>query len=252
MISHPHSCAIDFHMHTHFSKDCALAPKTVIEMARNRGLAGIAITDHDTEEGGLATVEANRHKDFLVIPGAEIKTDRGDLIGLFLKHAIKSRKFDAVLDEIAAQGGFSYVPHPLRTFGSAGFVDLVASYPNIDAFEVLNGRYEAEVTAVSVDMFRNLPIRRALSGSDAHMPWDIGAIRTLMPALPRDAEELRTLLSDAVSVGQARSDFAISSGIYFGSLIRSAKTGRYGSAALQLARIPLKGVRYAWRMLGSK
>src|SRR5262249_29889549 len=96
IVYHPRLWSIDFHVHTSFSHDCATSPATVIELARRRGLDGIAVTDHETEEGGLATVEANRHQDFLVIPGAEIKTDLGDLIGLFLTHAIKSRKFDLV------------------------------------------------------------------------------------------------------------------------------------------------------------
>src|SRR5437588_13111965 len=37
--------AIDFHVHTSFSYDCLMAPNLVIEIARLRGLGGIAVTD---------------------------------------------------------------------------------------------------------------------------------------------------------------------------------------------------------------
>ena len=64
--------AVDFHVHTSYSFDSVTPPKVVIEMARRRGLDGIAVTDHDTIDGAVATVEANRHSDFLVIPGIEV------------------------------------------------------------------------------------------------------------------------------------------------------------------------------------
>ena len=36
----------DYHVHTHFSEDCNVDMKYIIEAAYNKGLKEIAITDH--------------------------------------------------------------------------------------------------------------------------------------------------------------------------------------------------------------
>jgi len=72
----------DLHMHTVYSRDGAIKPADAIRIAKKRGLDGIAVTDHDTIRGGLEALKL-RPEDLDVIVGAEIKTDRGDVIGLF-------------------------------------------------------------------------------------------------------------------------------------------------------------------------
>jgi predicted metal-dependent phosphoesterase TrpH len=249
MRSYPQRWAVDFHAHTNFSKDCALSPLCVIKTARLRGLNGIAITDHDTEEGGLATLEMNPYKDFLVIPGVEIKTDLGDLIGLYIKHPIKSRRFFDVADEILAQGGVTYVPHPLRTFLNPE--EFYGTFSGADAWELFNGRYTSAEMDRSISFFEG---RGAafLSGSDSHFSWDIGVCRTELPARPETAEQLRACLPDSVSVVRPRGEFSRKMGIYGGAMVKAAKTGKYGWMVGQVASVPWKSVRYGVRLLGSR
>ena len=141
-MSNPSSLfAIDFHVHTSFSHDSPMPPRLVIEMARRRGLAGIAVTDHDTIEGALAVLDCNRHSDFLVIPGIEVKSDLGDIIGLYLERQIRSRRFADVIQEIHEAGGVVYVPHPIRTFGAERIPRIHTEHPAIDLWEKFNGRY---------------------------------------------------------------------------------------------------------------
>lgn len=247
MIAYPHLWPVDFHVHTSFSKDCPLSPRRVIELARKAGLRGIAVTDHDTEEGGLATREINPYPDFLVIAGAEIKTDKGDLIGLYLKHPVRARRFEAVLEEIAAQGGVSYVPHPLRTFKGA-FEQTWRDHPSVEAWEVLNGRYNRRDTEASTRLFHTLDIRNSLAGSDAHVPWDHGTVFTLLPGRPDSPGDLRRMIAaGAVAVHRDRHEVGLAAGILLATLTRYAKERRYGKAARQLFAVPARLLRYAAR-----
>lgn len=71
----------DLHVHTKYSKDSLLNPKTVLKIAKKKGLNGIAITDYNTIKGALATQKINDDENFTVIVGSEIKTEYGDTIG---------------------------------------------------------------------------------------------------------------------------------------------------------------------------
>ena len=43
----------DLHVHSKYSSDGFVEPEKIVKTAEKRGLAGIAITDHDTIKGGL-------------------------------------------------------------------------------------------------------------------------------------------------------------------------------------------------------
>lgn len=250
MMYHPRLWSIDFHVHTSFSNDCGTSPAKVIEGALRKGLDGIAVTDHETEEGGLATVEANRYADFLVIPGAEVKTDRGDLIGLFLTHPIKSRKFDRVLEELADQGGVSVVPHPLRTFRTVEeFIAMRQQFPLVDAWEIMNGRYNQRLLKESVEVFQRLSIPNACSGSDAHLPWEIGVCRTFLYGRPTTAGDFRRLVLNSCSSAASRRDLSVVCGIHLAGLIRDAKARRYPALTRKILSLPHRTLRKALRSL---
>jgi predicted metal-dependent phosphoesterase TrpH len=226
-----------------------MPPGLVIEAARRRGLDGIAITDHDTVQGALAARKANRHPDFLVIPGIEVKTDRGDVIGLFIEREISSRRFGDVLCEIHRQGGLVYLPHPMRTFGASGTLDVFRDFPDIDLWEMYNGRYEAKDFAASQEVFGTLGIRSSLCGSDAHAPWEIGAFRTVLPVLPRTPELLLRSAERAMLDAVPRGDFALSAGIALGAMIKAYKQRQYGKLGGGLAALPWKVVRRVVRRM---
>ena len=60
----------DLHVHTKYSFDCLLEPRTVVKVASMRGLSAIAVTDHNTIRGSLAAIrEASLVENLMVIPG---------------------------------------------------------------------------------------------------------------------------------------------------------------------------------------
>jgi predicted metal-dependent phosphoesterase TrpH len=63
----------DLHTHTTAS-DGRYRPEEVVGMARDAGLAAVAITDHDTVAGIAEALEAGRRCGIRVVPGVEIST----------------------------------------------------------------------------------------------------------------------------------------------------------------------------------
>ena len=226
--------SVDFHVHTSHSFDSLTPPKLAIEVARRRGLDGIAVTDHNTVAGGIAAFEANRYDDFLVIPGIEVKSDLGDIIGLYVVREVKSRFFADVISELHDQGAIAYLPHPIRTFGVEHVDGIFSAYPEIDLWERYNGRYDATESAYAEDAFARLGIAGGLCGSDAHFPWEIGLLHTDLLELPCDARTLMEQHTRARLHAPIRSDLPRRAGLRMGALIKMIKLRQYG----RLANLP--------------
>lgn len=164
---------LDLHIHSKYSHDGILDPREIITIAKERGLDGIAITDHNTIRGGL---EAKKYEteDFKVIIGAEIMTEKGEVTGLFLSEEVSSRDFQGVVTGIKAQGGIVVVPHPFDTLRRSAF-HITGEYAGlVDAIEGFNSRcifnrYNRK--AVEFATRHNLPV---VGGSDAHYANEIG------------------------------------------------------------------------------
>ena len=62
----------DLHVHTNYS-DGKFKPSIMIDLAMERGLDGISITDHDSVDGLKEAIKyANRYENFEIIPGIEL------------------------------------------------------------------------------------------------------------------------------------------------------------------------------------
>jgi hypothetical protein len=170
----------DLHMHTIYSRDGAIKPADMIRIARKRGLDGIAVTDHNTIRGGQETSKLE-HKGLDVICGAEIKTDRGDVIGLFLSEEIRSTDHLEVIDNIRKQGGVAIIPHPFDSIRSSAFwlTDKDAKKP--DAVEVLNARCVLKRSNIMANAYADTYGLPKVGGSDAHFGAEIGNTYTLVP-----------------------------------------------------------------------
>lgn len=180
----------DLHIHSCFSYDCISQPADIIRAAKEKGLSGIAITDHNTIAGSVAAKKINNDPDFQVIVGAEIATDQGDIIGLFLEREIESREALAVIKEIKAQGGLAILPHPCRghrlkeeTVPSFDFVEIK------NAHNFLNQDEKAEILARKYG-------KSVVAGSDAHYLSEIGCGVTIIEGtdLRKALEENRVSL----------------------------------------------------------
>jgi len=175
----------DLHIHSKFSFDSVLEPKTILKVARKKGLSGIAITDHNTIKGAIEALKMHPN-DLFIICGAEIETEYGDILGLFLNEEIKSRSFLNVVDEIKEQGGLVILPHPFKR--NKEIRDEIIK--NIDAIEGLNARTPRilNIRAQELAKANNLPVT---AGSDAHFAFEIGRARTIIKKDVNDIEDIK-------------------------------------------------------------
>lgn len=163
---------IDFHTHTYHSYDCRMQPLKILEQAKKKGLSAIVINDHDTIKGGLECASVNPYTDLLVIVGAEIKTDIGDVTGIFLKEEIRARKHADVVAEIKKQGGISILNHP--------FVGHKLNETNLEIFDLIegyNGRLTKEQNQQGIELAKKLN-KPIIAGSDSHTYSEIGNCKT--------------------------------------------------------------------------
>ena len=74
----------DLHIHTTYSDDSTVTPKTLVEkLVAHNSIKVAAVTDHDTVNGLSETRKlAAAYPDILIIPGVEISTAEGDLLVL--------------------------------------------------------------------------------------------------------------------------------------------------------------------------
>lgn len=66
--------ALDLHTHTIYS-DGVVTPEGLVKRAKEKGLTGIALTDHDTVDGLSSFLAAGRKSGLTCIPGIELSTE---------------------------------------------------------------------------------------------------------------------------------------------------------------------------------
>ncbi len=162
---------IDLHVHSKYSFDCKLELSLILKYAEKLGLDGIAIVDHGTMKGGEKAKKISKNIEIIV--GAEILTDRGEVIGYFLNEEIKTRNFLDVCDEIKAQDGIVVLPHPFDIFRH-GVKPSEKDVEFIDGVEVLNSRCLLSKFNKKAQKFAFKHELIATAGSDAHTLEEIG------------------------------------------------------------------------------
>jgi predicted metal-dependent phosphoesterase TrpH len=177
---------LDLHIHSKYSFDSILETRKIIKTAIKKKLDGIAITDHDTIIGGKKAVRENKSS-LLIIVGAEIRAEIGDLIGLFLNEEIKSRNSLEILDEIKSQGGIAVLPHPFKghkiTKETAN--ELLKQ---IDCIEALNSR--APITMEQRQILTSFN-KSLVACSDAHFASEIGSCQTIIKTSSTDMDHIK-------------------------------------------------------------
>ena len=140
----------DIHMHTTCS-DGLMTPEALVEFAAARtDLNVIAVTDHDTVEGGqiaqdYAQTFAADLRGLEVIVGTEVTSAEGEIIGLFMQRDVpKGLSAAETIDRIHAQGGLAIAAHPYAHIlawagksGMRGVGRLIETLP-FDGVEVRN------------------------------------------------------------------------------------------------------------------
>ena len=192
----------DFHIHTVYSSDSMIQPKTLVDMlVANNFIKVAAVTDHDSVRGCKATVElASAYPDILIIPGVEISTPNGDMLVLGTEELPpKPWNPQDIVDYAKAIGAVSIVAHPYREYGMG---DLTRSL-KVDAVEVLNGGSSQAANKQAKQLASELGLP-GTAGSDAHQTSELFSVCTQVQASLDIDEILKAIKSGSISVQSAR------------------------------------------------
>ena len=158
----------DLHIHSKYSFDSWSSPNKILKEAKKKNLDFIAITDHDTIKGGVEANGISKNYNIEVIIGCEVKTDIGDIIGLFLTKEIKSNHWLKVIKEIKAQNGLVLFPHPYT-----GHKIIEEVIPHVDIIEIFNSRDNEERNKKAFALAQRYD-KSIVVGSDAHFSNHVG------------------------------------------------------------------------------
>ncbi|MDD3985534.1 MAG: PHP domain-containing protein [Methanobacterium sp.] len=173
---------LDPHIHSTYSNDSTAFPRDIIKKARSIGLDALAVADHNTIKGALATIkEAKNYKDLIIVPAIEISSNKGHIVALGVKENIKQGLSpEETVDIIRNLGGIAVAAHPFVSYRE-GLCNNIKKM-DIDAIETLNSRYifgYSNWRAKNLAKKRNLP---EIGSSDAHFLGAIGSCVTQLDA----------------------------------------------------------------------
>ena len=106
---------IDLHVHTEYSDGHGTVEK-ILETAAQKGIDGLAITDHDTLKGYYRAKACG--SGLLVLPGFEVETDAGHVLVLGLERLPPYRlppyrlRYEDLVEWARSLGGLSVLAHP--------------------------------------------------------------------------------------------------------------------------------------------
>jgi predicted metal-dependent phosphoesterase TrpH len=171
----------DLHMHTtRHSPDSEMDPFDLVRRARELGLDGIVITEHDwlwTEE---ELDELRKAGDGLVIlAGIEVSAREGHMLVYGVKNPFALPRgigVAALCREVHVQGGAVVAAHPFR-WGQR-FDDIVRQHkPELDGLELMSSNMDEDCRRRAAEMMRQHSWA-GLGCSDAHHEKVLGACYT--------------------------------------------------------------------------
>ena len=224
---------LDLHVHSQRSPDGCMSLEEIAERARAAGMNGAAVCDHD-----LCLEDVPSFPDFLLIPGVEVSTEYGHLLGLFVREPIGTRVFREAAEAIRGQGGLAVLAHPFQRSRDAGRIAPIVSL--LDGVEVWNSRAERKIPDANrlAAGFAQAHGLRPFGGSDAHCPQEVGNGFTTVEAesLSLDAVKTALLAGEVLVQGhRSRAWYTAKS-----QLVKRRRTGAGPAAYIKWAAFALK------------
>ncbi|MCU0497564.1 MAG: PHP domain-containing protein [Anaerolineae bacterium] len=198
----------DLHMHTTVSDGLASVRQVLDQVAQQRELAVIAITDHDRLDASLWAYERRHRYPFEIVPGVEVSSAEAHVLALWVTEPIpRALSLAETIAAIHEQDGIAILAHPFHF--QMGFVarhapkyffrpQLLIDW-GLDAIEVHNAGVLIPGTNL---LARHLAHRIGLpqvGNSDAHTLGAIGTGQTVFPG--QTADDLRQAILNGTTCG---------------------------------------------------
>jgi predicted metal-dependent phosphoesterase TrpH len=210
--------SLDIHLHTiRGSSDSNLAPRDLVERAREIGISAICITEHDNMWEVRELEELARGSGVVFIRGMEVTTDMGHIGAFGLDRYVGGiYKLEALRRVVDEAGGILIANHPFRyrlderfSFINPDHETIDQAHPEraaklplfqmVDAVEVLNGACSDEENLFALKVARHLGLAE-VAGSDSHSAGSVGCVSTILDA---PVSDVRGLI-DAIKARRSR------------------------------------------------
>ena len=192
---------LDLHIHSQYSEDAIGSPKDIIKSLKKKGLQGMAITDHNTVEGGLKAVKI-APKDFIVIPGIEISTADGHMLALNVeKNIARNLSIQETVEKILDQGGTPIVPHLFRNMSGIKKEKLKTIHQKINTIEVFNACSMPKTNLKIAKIAKELNLG-GTGGSDSHDPAYAGYAYTVVDTTDMNADAVLSEINKKKTWGE--------------------------------------------------
>jgi predicted metal-dependent phosphoesterase TrpH len=192
---------LDLHIHSQYSEDGMGTPKEIIKNLQKKGLNGMAITDHNTVEGGLKALKV-APKDFIVITGVEISTRDGHIIGLDVKENIpRGLSAEETIDKIIDLGGTPIVPHLFRNMSGVKKEKLKKFYNKLSAIEVFNACSLPKTNLKTAKVAKQYNLG-GTGGSDSHDPAYVGYAYTTVDTTDTTVDSIISMINKKKTWGE--------------------------------------------------
>lgn len=175
---------IDLHVHTLHSGDNDADPEETIEKAIERGLDGIAVTEHYSFAASehIESLSEKYRGRILLFRGVEFSAAEGHCLVFGVDTDRLGARYAPVRDLVrlvGAAGGVVIPSHPYRGGNSIG--ELVRDLSGIGGLEGCNGANMHAMNAKAIETASRLGLPYT-GGSDAHSPLEVGSCYTVFPA----------------------------------------------------------------------
>lgn len=190
---------IDLHIHSTHSYDGTATPREVARRCKKVGLAGFAITDHNSLKGSAEALSIGREEGLVVVRGLEVSTSEGHVLAYGVRDEIRSaRGIDETIEEIHAAGGIAVAAHPKRFPSGMGLKRALEA--GFDGIEALNGgsSRRGNLSALRATERLGMPIT---GGSDAHRLTEVGKAWTVVEGASSEDDIVHAVLKRSTSVG---------------------------------------------------
>ena len=180
---------IDIHIHTTMSLDSTVRVEELPFIIRQRGLDGVAITDHDRF--------SNKHVEgVIIIPGIEVSTREGHLLGLgYVGDISPGLSVDETVRIIHNRGGLAILAHPYDVI--RGGIRPAQVTERLDGIESINSKAQpyrlSKYLAEKASKRLGIP---TFGGSDSHIPETIGDAYTLIESRSKSIDDILNALRE--------------------------------------------------------
>ncbi|WP_255170816.1 PHP domain-containing protein [Natrononativus amylolyticus] len=205
--------SVELHVHSSLSYDGRDPVELILEQAAAVGLDAVAITDHDEIDASLELVERASDYGLVGVPGIEISSKAGHVLGLGVEEAVPpGLSYESTLEAIRAQGGIAVVPHPFQESRHGVMTRITREQlAEADAIEVYNSRLLTGRANRQAERFARAHDLPMTAGSDAHISEMVGQAVTRVGATERSADAiLEAIAAGETSVEGKRTPWRIS------------------------------------------